>query len=91
MPQNRPTPSPIVSSVRHCTAINIALPIGALAPCVASFTVRHTREDGSFEDVADGSVTLTPEEFGALPAFPAAYAQLRDAVHAKRATYDPAQ
>lgn len=88
MPLPRPTPSPVVDSQRHATRLHIPLPIGALAPCQVDFTVRHTREDGTHYDEADGSVTLTPAEFGALPSFAAFYNELRAAVHAKRAEYD---
>lgn len=88
MPLPRPTPSPVAESQRHATHITIPLPIGALAPCAVDFTVRHTREDGTHYDEADGSCTLTPQEFGALPSFAAFYDELRAAVHAKRSAYD---
>lgn len=64
------------------------MPIGGLAPCDLSFTVRHTRQDGTHYDVPDGSVRITPEEFGALPSFNAFYEELRALAHAKRAEYD---
>lgn len=88
MPKILDLPSTIVSNVRHCTLIEVPIPVGGLAPCVAHFARRIEHEDGTVKLVPDGSVTLTPEEFGALPAFPAAYVQLREAVHAKRDTYD---
>lgn len=90
MPIDRPNPAPVVESARHCTALSIPLPIGELAPCQASFTLRHTRDDGSTYDEADGSCSLTPAEFGALPSFGAFYQELRTALHTKRSTYDPA-
>lgn len=84
----RPTPSPVADSQRHATRLNIPLPIGAPAPCEVEFTLRHTREDGTHYDEADGSITLTPQEFGALPSFAALYNELRACAHAKRTTYD---
>jgi hypothetical protein len=90
MPVARPIPANVVDSQRHATTLHVPLPIGALAPCNVSFTVRHFRADGSHVDEADGSITLTPAEFGALPSFAAFYEELKVAVHAKRATYDPA-
>lgn len=89
MPKTLPLPAAVVSNERHCTRIEIPIPIGGLAPCIAHFSRHIVRDDGSTETVPDGSVTLSPQEFGALPAFGAAYAQLRDAVHAKRDAYDP--
>lgn len=88
MPKDLPLPSVIVSNKRHCTRIEIPLTIGELAPCRASFTRRIERADGTVELVPDGDCTLTPEEFGALPGFAAAYANLAAAVHAKRESYD---
>lgn len=88
MPLPRPSPSPVVESVRHGTRLTVPIPIGGLAPCEVAFTVRHTREDGTHYDVADGTVTLTPAEFGALPSFAAFYSELRALAHAKRAQYD---
>lgn len=89
MPKNLALPAAVVSNVRHCTRIEVPLTPGQLAPCVAHFSRRVELADGTVTVVPDGSVTISPEEFGALPAFPAAYAQLRDAVHAKRDSYDP--
>lgn len=88
MPKDLPIPAAVVSNARHCTRLEIPIPIGALAECRAEFARRVEYSDGRVEIVADGSVTLTPQEFGALPAFAVAYVQLRDAVHAKRETYD---
>jgi hypothetical protein len=88
MPKDLPLPSAVVSNKRHCTRIEIPIPIGALSECRAEFSRRVEYEDGRVEIVADGSVTLTPQEFGALPAFGAAYAQLSAAVHSKREAYD---
>lgn len=90
MPQNLPLPSPVVSRARHCTALYFALPIGGELKCTASFTDRETMEDGTHFDSPEASVSLTHAEIAALPAFAAAYGQLSYAVHAKRATYDPA-
>lgn len=88
MPLPRPNPAAVVDSQRHATRLTVPLPIGALAPCEVAFTVRHTREDGTHYDEPDGSVTLTPQEFGALPGFAQFYDSVRAAVHAKRAQYD---
>lgn len=88
MPLPRPTPPPVASSLRHGTRLTVPIPIGGLAPCEVAFTVRHTLEDGTHYDEPDGTVTLTPQEFGALPSFGAFYAELRALAHAKRAQYD---
>lgn len=88
MPVHRPIPANVVDSQRHATSLNVPLPIGELAPCNVGFTVRHFRADGTHVDEADGSITLTPAEFGALPSFAPFYEELKAAVHAKRATYD---
>lgn len=90
MPKNLPIPAAVVSRTRHCTGLLFALPIGGELQCTASFTDRKTYADGSHADTADSSVTLSQQEIAALPAFLLAYSQLSAAVHAKRATYDPA-
>ena len=88
MPATLTLPSPIVSVTRHCTGLLFALPIAGQASCVASFTVRTVREDGTITDTPESSVTLDAAEITALPSFPDAYAQLGAAVHSKRNTYD---
>ena len=88
MPVTLTPASPVVSRARHCTGLLFALPVAGQVSCVASFTVRETREDGTTADHPDGDVTLTHAEITALPSFPDAYAQLGAAVHSKRNTYD---
>jgi hypothetical protein len=87
MPVSLTPPSPVVSRARHCTGLLFALPIAGELSCVASFTVRETREDGTTADVPAGDVTLTQAEIAALPAFRDSYEQLSAAVHAKRDAY----
>jgi len=88
MPVSLTPPSPVVSRARHCTGLLFSLPIAGELSCVASFTVRETREDGTTIDFPAGDVTLSQAEIAALASFPDAYAQLGAAVHAKRTQYD---
>lgn len=88
MPQSLPLPPSVTGRARHCTRIVFTLPVGGAPTCQADFTVREGLSDDTVRDLPDGSITLSAQELAALPVFTDAYEQLRDAVHAKRASYD---
>jgi len=88
MPTQLPLEPKVTSRERHCVGLSFTLPPGGAPSAVASFVVVETLDSGATREVADGSVAISAAEIVALPAFAAAYSQLRDLVHAKRSQYN---
>jgi hypothetical protein len=85
MPKDISTTTGTLKTERHCTRVDILLPVGQPLTVVGHFElVVRTLEGVVLTREPDGAQVLTQEQCVALPAYADAYFQLGTLLHAQR-------